>query len=351
MTRPIVINGRELSAENVPYIIAEISANHNGSLRRAKETILAARDSGVDAVKIQTYTPDTMTIQSEGKDFWIHEGLWKGRALYDLYAEAHTPFEWQHELFDYALQVGVTLFSSPFDETAVDLLQSLQTPAYKVASFELVDLPLIAYIAQKKKPMLLSTGMASFEEIGRALDVARKAGCTDIGIFHCISGYPTPLDQANVRLMNVLRDTFDVEVGLSDHTLGPVASIAATALGAAFIEKHFTLSRADGGVDSAFSLEPAEMKDLVTQCHATFKALGRGSAERSDVEVGNKTFRRSLYFVEDLMKGDVITERHVKRIRPGFGLSPEYYNQVIGSRAKRAVRKGDRVVLADACDP
>ena len=346
----ISIRGREISSQSAPYIVAEISANHNGCLERAKATLMAAKDTGVDAVKIQTYTPDTMTIQSERDDFWIHEGLWAGRSLYDLYAEAHMPFEWHHELFEYAQKIGITLFSSPFDETAVDLLETLQAPAYKIASFELVDLPLISYIARTKKPMILSTGMASFTEIQRALHVAREGGCDDIVLLHCISGYPTPLEQANLRLISTLSDIFNVEVGLSDHTLGPVASVAATALGAVLIEKHFTLSRADGGVDSAFSLEPEEMKDLVEQCHAAFSTLGRGVETRSDVEIANKKFRRSLYFVEDLAEGELITEQHIKRIRPGLGLPPEYYERIVGSKARRDIQRGDRVTLDDLCD-
>jgi len=242
------INNREISRYVSPYIIAEISANHNGSIIRAKETILAAKNTGVDAVKIQTYTPDTMTIDVQNDDFLIKEGPWKDRTLYDLYSEAYTPFEWHKELFKYAESLNITLFSSPFDESAVDLLDSLDVPAYKVASFELVDLPLIKYIASKQKPIFMSTGMASYEEIGNAIETAKVSGADSIVIFHCISSYPAPLSEANLQAINLLRNEFKIEVGLSDHTKGNMASIVATSLGASAIEKHFTLDRSDGGV-------------------------------------------------------------------------------------------------------
>lgn len=343
MKEHVVINGRAISDKNPPYIIAEISANHNGSIDRALESIKAAKVAGVDAVKIQTYTPDTMTIESNSDDFLIKEGLWKGRTLYDLYAEAYTPFEWHERLFTYAKSLGITLFSSPFDESAVDLLDSLDAPAYKVASFELVDLPLISYIASKNKPMLMSTGMATLEEIGEAIETARSNGCNSIAIFHCISSYPTPLDQANVNIIRLLKREFDVEVGLSDHTLGNLASVVAASIGATLIEKHFTLSRNDGGVDSAFSLEPEEMKALVLDTKGAFDALGDGIFRRAELEEENRNFRRSLYFVEDLAKGEIITDMHIRRIRPGFGLSPKFLSEVIGRRVAANVMRGDRV--------
>lgn len=348
MAHNFEINGRKVSCDNPPYIIAEVSANHNGSLERALNTIQAAKDSGVHAVKIQTYTPDTMTIVSDNSDFLIQDGLWKGRTLHELYGEAFTPYEWHKELFAYAKKIGITLFSSPFDETAVDLLEALQTPAYKIASFELVDIPLISYIAKKKKPMLMSTGMANLEEIGEAIEAARSNGCNQIALFHCISSYPAPLAQANLGMIKVLKKEFGVEVGLSDHTLGNVASIAATSIGATVIEKHFTLARSDGGVDSSFSLEPDEMKALVQDTKGAFEALGDGIFNRSEVEADNKIFRRSLYFVEDLKEGEVITHNHVRRIRPGFGLAPKYFNDVVGKPAKREIKKGDRVTKIDA---
>ena len=340
------INGREISRKFPPYIIAEVSANHNGSIDRARETIAAAKAAGVDAVKIQTYTPETMTVDvKDNDDFLIKEGLWKGRTLYDLYSEAFTPFEWHTELFDYANSLGITLFSSPFDESAVDLLDSLDVPAYKVASFEIVDLPLIKYIARKNKPMLISTGMASFEEISNAIETSRMAGCENIAILHCISSYPAPLSEANISAIKTLRKEFKVEVGLSDHTIGILASVVATSLGASVIEKHFTLSRTGGGVDSHFSLEPSEMSALSNQTKGAFEAMGLSTSMRSEVENQNRLFRRSLYFVRDIKKGEIITPNHVKRIRPGFGLEPQYYEEVIGAVCLEGAKRGDRVAL------
>ena len=345
MNEPIFIGKKIISKEKPPYIIAEISANHNGSIDMAIKTIQAAKDSGVDAVKIQTYTPDTMTIDVDNKDFIINEGLWKGRTLYDLYKEAFTPFEWHKQLFEFAKKIDITLFSSPFDESAVDLLESLNVPAYKIASFELVDIPLISYIAKKNKPMLMSTGMASLSEIGEAIEAARSNGCNSLALFHCISSYPTPIDQINLSAIPFLRKEFGIEVGLSDHTLGNLASIVATSLGATVIEKHFTLSRKNGGVDSTFSLEPYEMRDLVNETKKTFTSLGVNKTIRSDIEQGNKIFRRSLYFVNDLDEGQIITEKDIRRIRPGFGLEAKYYFEVIGKRTTKNVIKGDRVTL------
>ena len=344
-TNSFFINSREISRDHSPYIIAEVSANHNGSILRAKETILAARNAGVDAVKIQTYTPDTMTIDVNKPDFLIDDGLWKGRSLYDLYREAYTPFEWHKELFDYARKIGVTLFSSPFDESAVDLLDSLNAPAYKVASFEVVDLPLIKYIAQKKKPILMSTGMASYDEIGEALEAAKSVGNGNILLFHCISSYPTPLSEANLNMIPILQREFNIQVGLSDHTIGNLASILATSIGATAIEKHFTVNRSDGGVDSSFSLEPTEMEALVKETKEAFHALGSKSFSRSSVEDGNKIFRRSLYFVKDVGEGEVITNECVRRIRPGFGLEAKYFDQVIGSKCLVSAKRGDRVTM------
>ena len=341
----ITINGRDINAKNRPYIIAEVSANHNGSIDRAFATIKAAKDAGVDAVKIQTYTPDTMTIDVDNEDFFISDGLWKDRSLYDLYGEAFTPFEWHAELFAFARQEGITLFSSPFDETAVDLLASLDAPAYKIASFELVDLPLIAYIARLKKPMLMSTGMASMSEIGDAIETAKTNGCNQIAIFHCISSYPAPIHEANLSAIKLLQKEFDVEVGLSDHTLGPLASVVSTSLGATVIEKHFTLARADGGVDSTFSIEPDEMAELVKDVAAAHSSLGKGDTLRSKAEDENKNFRRSLYFIEDIVEGATITASDVRRIRPGFGLAPKFLHDVIGKKTTRNIKRGDRVTV------
>ena len=347
MLKPIQIGKHAISTDNSPFVIAEISANHNGSLERALETIKAAKSCGVHAVKIQTYTPDTMTIDCNLDDFKIQKGIWKGKTLYELYGEAFTPYDWHKKLFSYAKKIGVTIFSSPFDESAVDLLEELNTPAYKIASFEITDLPLLSYVASKKKPMLISTGLATFEEIGEALETAKVGGCKDLAIFHCVSSYPTPLSAANLSKIVLLKKEFSVHVGLSDHTRGTTAGIAATALGATLIEKHFTLSRAHGGVDSSFSLEPDEMRKLVVKTDDTYHALGSDNYTRPKLEDENKIFRRSLYFVEELKAGDVITARHVRRIRPGFGLLPKYHKQLLGKKTLRDIKKGRRVSWDD----
>ncbi|WP_053980277.1 pseudaminic acid synthase [Marinagarivorans algicola] len=341
----LIVGQREISNKYPPYIIAEISANHNGSIECAKNTIMAAKKAGVHAVKIQTYTPDTMTIDVQKDDFLIQKGLWKGRSLYDLYREAYTPFEWHKSLFSFAKDINVTLFSSPFDESAVDLLESLDVPAYKIASFEIVDLPLIRYVANKQKPLLLSTGMASFDEIANAIDTAKTAGNHNIALFHCISSYPAELAESNLSAIAQLKKEFDVEVGLSDHTVGHLASVVATALGASVIEKHFTLDRTKGGVDSSFSLEPSEMHALVVQTQEAFQAIGKPDLMRSDTEKNNKIFRRSLYFVNNIEVGEVITKHHVRRIRPGYGLEAKFYDEVIGSKNRVAAKRGDRVTL------
>ena len=346
MAKEINIKDRIISPNNKPYIIAEMSANHRGSLKLAAETIRAAKEVGADAIKIQTYTPDTMTIKSDKSDFFISEGLWKGRTLYELYKEAYTPFEWHEELFEVAHKAGITIFSSPFDETAVDLLEKLDAPAYKIASFELVDIPLIQYVAKQGKPMFLSTGMANLAEIETAIQAANNAGCTDIILFHCISGYPTPIDKANLRSIEVLKQRFDIQIGLSDHTLGLTAGVVATTLGASVIEKHFTMSRSNGGVDSQFSLEPDEMEMFIKSCQEAFQSLGNYRFERSDIEEKNKAFRRSLYFVKDLKKGRTIDHEHVSRIRPGYGLEPINLESVIGSKVVSDVFRGDRVELS-----
>ena len=326
-----------------PFIIAELSANHNGSLATAKQTILEAKRSGADAVKIQSYTADTMTIESSLPDFLIKEGPWSGNTLYELYREASTPFNWHKALFDYAREIDLIIFSSPFDETAVDLLRSLNTPAYKIASFEIVDLPLIEYVAKVKKPMLISTGMASEQEIGDALELAKKYGTGEVLLFHCISGYPVPIEQSNLANLNYLKKHFEVEVGLSDHTLGITAAVTAIGLGAVAIEKHFTLDRTQKGPDSAFSLEPVELKNLVNETAAAWSAIGQGGLQRSKVEEQNKIFRRSIYFVKDLEKGDLITNDAIRRIRPGFGLSPKYFDELLGKPVLKDVFRGEPV--------
>ena len=337
------INGVTIGKNTRPYLIAEVSANHNGSIDKAKECITAAARAGASAVKIQTYTADTMTIDSDSEDFLIKEGLWKGKTLYELYGGACTPFEWHAELFKHASEQKITLFSSPFDETAVDLLESLNTPAYKVASFELIDLPLISYIASTGKPILMSTGMASKEEIRRAVDAAKKNGSEQIGLFHCISGYPTPLEEANLLSIQGLSREFDLPVGLSDHTIGNTAAVVATGLGATFFEKHFTLDRNDPGPDSAFSIEPEELTTLKRDIDAAHLSIGAELVDRTRSESENLIFRRSLYFVENLSRGETITRKHVRRIRPGFGLEPRYYDSILGKKAKKDIGRGQRV--------
>ena len=323
-----------------PFVIAEVSANHNGSLDRALETITAAKQCGADAVKIQTYTADTMTIDCDLPDFVIKGGVWDGYKLYDLYKWAQTPYEWHKPLFEHAKKEGITLFSTPFDETAVDLLESLNTPAYKIASFELTDLPLIEYVARTGKPMILSTGMATEHEIEEAVTTARDSGCKELILLHCISSYPTPIEQAHLRQISALKERFKVPIGLSDHTLGTTAAVAAVALGACVIEKHFTLSRADKGPDCVFSLEPQEFKRLCKEVRKTWSALGSAGFGREKAEEGSKAFRRSLYFVKDLPKGHIIEESDIRRIRPGIGLAPKEYSNLIGKKLKKNASRG-----------
>jgi pseudaminic acid synthase len=334
------IDGRPIGPDHPPYIIAELSANHGGSLQRAFETIDAAQEAGADAIKIQTYTADTMTLDCDLPDFRIDSGPWAGYRLYDLYREAHTPYEWHADLFAHARKRGITIFSTPFDDTAVDLLQSLDAPAYKIASFELTDLPLIERVAEVGRPMIISTGMATEEEIADAVAAAERGGCRDLAILHCISSYPAPIAQANLRRMQTLAGRFGKCVGLSDHTLGTTAAIAAVAMGASVIEKHFTLSRADKGPDSGFSLEPKEFADLCQATGDAWAAMGSGTFTRQSAESGNVMFRRSVYFVRDLRRGDVVTEADIRRIRPGFGLSARHFHELKGRRLTRAVDSG-----------
>jgi len=341
------ISGRTIGLTQPPFVIAELSANHNGSLNRALETITVAKQCGADAVKIQTYTADTMTIDCDLPDFVIKGGLWDGYKLYDLYKWAQTPYEWHKPLFDHAKKEGITLFSTPFDETAVDLLESLNTPAYKIASFELTDLPLIEYVAKTGKPMILSTGMATEEEIHEAVTTAREAGCKELVLLHCISSYPTPMEQAHLRQIPALAKKFKVPVGLSDHTLGTTASVAAVALGACVIEKHFTLSRADKGPDCEFSLEPFELKRLCEEVRAAWTALGSAGFGREKAEERSKVFRRSLYIVQDVKKGEKLTAKNLKRIRPGLGLEAKLYRQVLGQTVKRDLKKGEALKSGD----
>jgi N-acetylneuraminate synthase len=337
----IEIAGRKIGLAHEPFVICELSGNHNGSLERALVMLEAAAATGADAIKIQTYTPDTITLDHDSPDFRIEGGLWDGRTLYDLYGEAQTPYEWHAALFAKAKQLGVILFSTPFDETAVDLLEGLDAPAYKIASFEVIDLPLIASVARRGKPMIISTGMANLAEIGDAVDTALQHGAPGVVLLHCVSAYPAPMDEANVRTVPDLAERFGVISGLSDHTPGSAASVAAVALGACVIEKHFTLARSDGGPDAAFSLEPAEFTALTRDCKDAWRALGKVGYDLLGSEQGNITFRRSLYVVADVAKGEVLTTAHVRSIRPGFGLAPRHLDEVLGKVAKRDLTRGE----------
>lgn len=339
MSRPFRIGGQDIGAGHPPYIIAELSGNHNGDMERAFKLIDAAKSAGADAVKLQTYTADTITIDHDGPGFVIEGGIWNGRRLYELYREAHTPWEWHPALFEYARKVGIACFSSPFDRSAIDMLERLGAPAYKIASFEIVDTPLIRYAAKTGKPLVISTGMASRAEIDSAL-VAARQGSGDIALLHCISGYPTPIEEANLLRIPALAQTYNCPIGLSDHTLGVEAAIAAVALGAAIIEKHITLARADGGPDAAFSLEPDELTKMVQGARAAFSALGSAEFERATSEQGNIAFRRSLYAVQDIAAGEVFTDMNVRSIRPGLGLPPSLLPDVLGARATRPIPRG-----------
>ncbi len=339
----LAIANRSIGPEYPPFLIAEMSGNHNGDLKRALAILEAAKAAGADAVKLQTYTADTITIQHHGPGFRIEGGLWHGRTLHDLYAEAHTPWEWQEALFAKGRELGLIVFSSPFDATAVDFLEKLGTPAYKIASFEIVDLPLIRRCAATGKPLIISTGMASLTDIGEAVLAAREAGAQEIALLHCTSGYPTPPEESNLRTVPHLAAAFGTVVGLSDHTPGIGAAVAAVALGASLIEKHFTLRRADGGPDAAFSLEPAELADLVGNCRIAWQALGTVSYKREKSEAGNVQFRRSLYVTADMRAGEVFTLQNLRSIRPGYGLPPKYYDLFIGKRVSRDVKRGTPV--------
>jgi pseudaminic acid synthase len=336
----ISIDGRKIGRRHKPYIIAELSANHNGSIDRALATIEMAACSGADAIKLQTYTADTMTIDCDFDDFQIQSGLWDGYKLYDLYKEAHTPFEWHEAMFTKARELGITVFSTPFDETAVDLLESLNAPAYKIASFEVIDIPLIKRVAATGKPMIISTGMANLSEIEDAVAAARENGCKELVLLHCISGYPAPIDQSNLATIADIEKRFNCVVGLSDHTMGTAVSVASIPLGACLIEKHVTLSRDEKGPDSEFSLEPEELKVLCEDTEAAWKAIGVAGYERKPIEEASLKFRRSVYFVKDVKAGEVISEDNIHRIRPGMGLSPKYYEELLGKRVNKDVVRG-----------
>jgi pseudaminic acid synthase len=345
----VEIAGRRIGSDYEPYVICELSGNHKGSLDRALALLDAAAATGADAVKIQSYTADTITIDHDGPGFRHEGGLWDGRLLYDLYQEAQTPFEWHPALFDRARQLGVTLFSTPFDESAADLLAELDAPAYKIASFEAVDLPLIAHVARKGKPMILSTGMANLGEINDAVRTARENGCDQLVLLHCVSSYPAPDEDSNIRTVPHLGAAFGCVSGLSDHTFGSAVAVASVALGGSVIEKHFTLRRADGGPDAAFSLEPEEFSALVLDCKRAWRALGGISYDLCGSEKASREFRRSLYVVADVAEGEVLTKANVRSIRPGFGLPPKHFDEILGRRAARPLRRGEPLAW-DALD-
>ncbi|MGX4730666.1 pseudaminic acid synthase [Pseudomonas corrugata] len=345
MSNRIKINRREIGEGCSPYVIAEMSANHNGDLNTAFRIIEEAKRAGADAVKIQTYRPDTITLKSDLPDFQITDGLWAGRTLYDLYECAHTPWDWHKPLFEHARKHEITMFSSPFDSTAVDLLENLNAPAYKIASFEAIDLPLIKYVASTGKPMIISTGMADSEEIQEAIDAARAGGCKELAILHCVSGYPAPAEDYNLLTIPDMIRNFGLVTGLSDHTLDNTTAIAGVVLGASIIEKHFTLNRNGGGPDDSFSLEPTELAGLCRDSKIAWSALGKVDYGLKSSEQGNTKFRRSLYFVKDLKAGDIIDSGSVRSVRPGFGLPPKFLNDVIGRRAAKDISANSAVNL------
>lgn len=336
----ISIDGRNIGPCHPPYIIAELSANHNGDIERAFAIMRASKEAGADAVKLQTYSADTMTIDHDGPGFKIEKGLWKGRSLYELYQEAGTPWDWHERLFKYGKELGITVFSTPFDKTAVAYLEEQNVPAYKVASFEILDLPLIQTIAATGKPMIMSTGMAERKEIEDAVKVARTGGCKELVVLHCVSAYPATPEESNLKTILDLAARLNCIVGLSDHTLGIVTSIAGVALGASVIEKHVTLQRSDGGPDSAFSLEPNELKSLCKETSIAWSAIGKVNYKRSRSEEEMYVFRRSLYAVEDIPKGAILTNKNIRAIRPGYGLPPKYFPDILGKKAVSPILRG-----------
>lgn len=345
MSKKITINNRDIGTGFPPYIIAELSANHNGSLDTALKIIEEAKRCGADAIKLQTYSADTITLNSQTEEFMIRGGLWDGQSLYELYQKAQMPWEWHKPLFEYAHALDITIFSSPFDKTAVDLLEELNAPAYKIASFEAVDLPLIKYVASTGKPMIISTGMADKDEIGEAIQAAYDGGCKELVVLHCVSGYPAPAEDYNLYTMVDMAKSFNVPVGLSDHTLDNTTAITSVALGACLIEKHFTLDRKGGGPDDSFSLEPKELQQLCQGAKTTWQALGSVDYGRKSSEQGNAQFRRSLYFVKDLKAGDIIDESCIRSVRPGYGLPPKFYDELLGKKVTQDISENTPVKL------
>ena len=336
----IVIDGKRIGNCYPPYLIAELSANHNGDINRAYKIMEEAKKAGADAIKLQSYTHETITIDCDSEEFQIHGGLWDGQTLYELYKGAHMPWEWHKPLFEKAKELGITIFSSPFDFTAVELLEELDAPAYKIASFELVDLPLIARVAKTGKPMIMSSGMANKQDIQDAVDCARQNGCAELIVLHCVSGYPAPPDEYNLKTIADISERYNVLSGLSDHTIDNATAVAAVALGACVIEKHVTMDRDGGGADDSFSLEPKELAQLCKDCKTAWQSLGKVNYEQTAAEKVNTKFRRSLYAVENITAGEKFSSDNIRSIRPGFGLAPKYYYDILSKKAKHDISRG-----------
>ena len=339
------IGNLEINSDSKVFIIAELSANHNGSLDTALETIRAAKRAGADCIKLQTYTAETITIDSRKDDFLIKRTIWEGRNLHELYQEAYTPWEWHQALFEEAKNQGLICFSSPFDTTAVDFLESLNVPAYKIASFEITDIPLIEYVASKGKPIILSTGIAEIEDIELAIDACKRMGNHDIALLKCTSSYPAPIEEANMIMVQDLATRFGVISGLSDHTMGATVPVVATCFGAKIIEKHFILDREIGGPDASFSMNEEEFTAMVKAIREAEKAIGVVDYTLTEKQAKGKDFSRSLYVVQDIKAGEIITKENVRSIRPGFGLHPKYYNEILGKKAIVDIEKGSRFVF------
>lgn len=341
------IDSTDINKHSKVFIIAELSANHNGSLQVAKETVRAAKRAGADCIKLQTYTADTLTIDCDKDDFLIKGTIWEGRNYYQLYQEAYTPWEWHEELFSVAKEEGLVCFSSPFDKTAVDFLEILNVPAYKIASFEITDIPLIEYVASKGKPIILSTGIAEQADIELALDACRRMGNNDIALLKCTSSYPAPINEANMCMVKDLAERYNVISGLSDHTMGATVPIVATIFGAKIIEKHFILDRSIGGPDASFSMNEEEFTAMVKAVREAESAIGVVDYTLTEKQAKGKDFSRSLYIVENMKAGDVITEKNVRSIRPGFGMHPKYYNEILGKEVTVDLEKGDALKFLD----
>ena len=341
------IGNLNLDKKSSTFIIAELSANHNGSLETALETVRAAKRAGADAIKLQTYTADTITLKSIKEDFKIQGTIWEGKYLHALYQEAYTPWEWHKEIFDEAKRVGLICFSSPFDFTAVDFLETLDVPAYKIASFEITDIPLIQYTASKGKPIIISTGIAEYEDIALAVKTCRDAGNNQIALLKCTSSYPAPIDEANMRMVQKLAEDFNVVTGLSDHTLGSIVPIVSVCFGAKIIEKHFILDRSVGGPDASFSMNESEFKEMVIAVRQAESAIGIESYELTEKQLAGKVFSRSLYISKDVKKGDILDETSIRSVRPGYSLHPKYYYELLGKKALKDFTIGDRIKKED----